>query len=169
MNTGNKFLIIGLGNPLLTDDTIGPHIIGILKEDPFINNSGYFDLKTNFSGGIDLLEDICEYTNVLILDCLENSEYQCGTCIEFDIEDLYGIKSDRFVNTHGLNLPSIFELGNKLGFSMPKECKILGITGKNCKDFSETPSVELILKLDQIIENIKNIISRWPKVISGRN
>ena len=77
---------------------------------------------------------------------------------EFDLNDLKDIRFDSFVNTHGLNLPVIFELGKKLGLNMPVECKITGIVAYDCKSFGEDISCKLKLKEEMIFNKIKENI-----------
>ena len=149
-----NFLIIGLGNLILGDDAVGPLAVRELKNE-LSTYADRIDFKENYSCGIDMLEELTCYENVIIIDSLESDSLENGTFLTFDIDDINFTGFDRFVTTHGLTIPILWELGKKLDFNMPGKCTIYGIITQKNLTFSEELSEELNSSFKIIINNIK--------------
>lgn len=154
-------LIMGMGNLILGDDAVGPLVVRKLEEELDREKAGLFDFKENYSCGIDLLHEIHGYHKAVIIDSIETDRYRPGHCLEFSLNDLKCIRYDRFVNSHGLNLPTLWELGAKLGFDMPDDCMIYGIAVNTCDRFSEHLSDTLDDLFDDIVTMIKKKVLLW--------
>ena len=124
-----KLLIIGLGNLILGDDAVGPLAVRELENELSLY-ANRIDFKENYSCGIDMLEELDGYKDVIIIDSFESDSLENGTFLTFDIDDINYSKFDRFVTTHGLTIPILWELGKKLDLNMPAKCTIYGIITK---------------------------------------
>lgn len=153
-------LVIGLGNLVLCDDAVGPLAVRAVKENLGARGNS-IDFKECYASGIDMLFELAGYKRVLIVDSIEQSEQAPGSCLELVLDDLKGLADQGFVNTHGLNLPTLWELGGRLGFDMPEECRLLAIAVTDNKQFSETLSGELQLCFPDIVKKIQHKILSW--------
>lgn len=153
-------LVIGLGNLVLCDDAIGPLAVRAVKKNLGEQDHG-IDFKECYACGIDMLLELVGYKRVLIVDSIEQSGQPPGSCLEFALDDLQVLGYQGFVNTHGLNLPTLWELGRRLGFDMPDECCLLGISVVDCSRFSESLSGELQSCFSDVVEKIQDKIFSW--------
>ncbi len=64
LNATNSILVIGIGNPLRSDDGVGAHVVKALEAE------GLSQVKTLVLQQLDveLLEEICEYDKILLID-----------------------------------------------------------------------------------------------------
>ena len=64
----NDLLILGIGNEILTDDGIG---IKIIKDIQNQKQPIQADYKTASTGGLEILEIICNYKKAIIVDAIK--------------------------------------------------------------------------------------------------
>ena len=154
--------IIGIGNPLLTDDALGLMVVNSIQKtmtsEYAPGTSCFIQFKENYSGGMDLLDEMIGYKRVVIIDSLETDEYEPGTCLCFNLDNL-----DNFTpaTSHGLTLQGLWEIGEKLDLSLPEECLIIGIVAFDCHSFKENLSNPLRILFNSITEDVKRIIEQW--------
>lgn len=71
-----KRLILGLGNEILTDDGIGLKIVSDLQK---TNTEPGLDFRTSALGGLELLDIIRDYDEVIIVDAMKTGQVPPGT------------------------------------------------------------------------------------------
>ena len=82
--TGKRGLIYGVGNPILTDDGIGPKLVADLEK------SGEFpgwEFTTGAVGGLGILERVQGYPEVVFLDAIKTLNGVPGTVYHCGLED----------------------------------------------------------------------------------
>jgi hydrogenase maturation protease len=159
----NDNLVIGVGNPILADDAVGPLAVENLQK-LFKKRSKNIDFKINYSGGFDLLLEMIGYRRVLVIDSIQYRDDKPGSFIFLTLNDLRELKFGSFLNTHGLDFASLWDLGKKLNLEMPSECLLCGIAAKDCEKFSENLSQEVQARFPEIISNLKVRIARWSEI-----
>lgn len=135
-------IVLGLGNPTLSDDVVGLLIIDELEKkysDIFPNTK----FVKNYSGGFDMLYEFIGFKQAIIIDSINTDKVEPGTCVEFDYNDMKDLTQPRLVDSHGLNLPTVIATGKKCGYQMPEDVYIFGIEGTEFTKFSETPTFEV--------------------------
>lgn len=158
--TKTKTIVLGLGNPLLNDDTIGLHIVDEAKKQ-LAHHFPDVQFKKNHSGSFDLLHDIEQSQQVIIVDSIETGQFKPGHCHECTIEDFKKITQSYLVNWHSINLPTLIELGKKCNFPMPKEIILYGIEGSSFVTFSETATAPLMSEITTTVTKIKDKLIIW--------
>lgn len=133
-----KTLILGLGNPILCDDGVGPAVARELEKklDPKVATVEEASL-----GGLNLLDFIVGYDQVIIIDAIKTEGGKPGKIYKLDPKAL---KTSRYTaSPHDVNLITALELGKKLGLAMPREIKIFAIEVEDTVNFREecTPAV----------------------------
>ncbi len=159
-NLKNDIIIIGLGNPLLSDDTIGLVIVQEFKEN---YTAQYPDVKIafNYSGGFDLMEELIGFKKSIIVDSICTSQAEAGFCHEFDVKALDKIKQSGLLNSHGLNLPSLLETGKKCGYPLPDQIVLFGIEGRDFTNFSEEPTTAVKGGIKAAITKLTDKLNEW--------
>ena len=148
MNT----LILGIGNPILTDDGVGIKIARKIKE----GNPELEVIETS-EAGIALLDLIAGYDKLVIIDSVKTGQEKPGKAYKLRLEDLKPTVDS--ASSHGVDIATAFELGRGLGYRMPKYISLYAVEIKDNTTFGEdcTEEVEerISFIMSQIIEEEK--------------
>ncbi len=129
-----KTIVVGLGNPILSDDGVGIRIARELKE-RIGNSGGSVDVVELYAGGIRLMDALMGYERALIIDALVTESSSPGEIFDLSPSDLVSTRNT--VSTHDMNLPTALEMGKMLELPLPSDIKIWGIGAKDVETFSE--------------------------------
>ncbi|MBN1594342.1 hydrogenase maturation protease [candidate division FCPU426 bacterium] len=160
MAVGHHFLILGLGNPLLTDDTIG--LLAVQKAEADL--SGFFPqtvFKSAYQGTFDLLHELAGFSHAIIIDSICTGHHPPGFCHQFTPADLAKLTHACLVNWHSLNLPTLLQTGQKCGFPLPREILLFAVEGTEFTAFSEEPTPEVKKAIDPLIQKIARQLQDW--------
>ncbi|MCX5995609.1 MAG: hydrogenase maturation protease [Chloroflexi bacterium] len=135
-----KTIILGLGNPILSDDGVGNRV-ALELEDKLAQRQDVTVMETSMSG-LSLIDLLAGYDKAIIVDAIQTAEGAVG--------QIYRLAPDAFNNTrhasspHDVNFATALELGSKLGIAMPKQIVIYAIEVADTSTFSEefTPKVK---------------------------
>lgn len=133
-----KTLVLGLGNPILTDDGVGFAVVEQVKKRL---DGGNVTVSQASVGGLSLLELVAGYDRVIIIDAIQTGVGQPGEIHHLSSEEFRG--SIRAASTHDVDFATALELGRQLGMDIPEEIVILAIEAADVSTFGEelTPSV----------------------------
>ncbi|MEW6684661.1 MAG: hydrogenase maturation protease [Candidatus Edwardsbacteria bacterium] len=150
-----KTLILGIGNPILSDDSIGLIVVRRLKEEKIKN----IEVKETTTTGLDLLELMRGYRNLIAIDAMKTGKFPPGIVVELKREDI--ACALHLVDSHTIDFFTALELGRKLHpAEMPKKIVIFGIEVSNTTTFSENLTPLLQKKLPEIVRRLKKEIER---------
>lgn len=133
--------ILGLGNPVLTDDAVGLHVAAeverLLRENPIAGVT----VLTSTRAGFELIDLLAGFTHVLIIDCLELPQPIPGRIRRLELSSFCG--SVRLVGVHDISIADAFELASTLGTAMPGTVEIYAVEGGDTQTLSEemTPAI----------------------------
>jgi hydrogenase maturation protease len=144
-----KTLIIGLGNPILKDDSVGLRVVRELEKN--VTEEDVHIEETSFAN-IDLLESIGSYDRLIIVDSIKTKKGKPGDLYRLDVDDLRSTL--HLSSPHDINLATAFELAKRLGMNVPKEIRIYAIEIEDNQTFSETCSPSVERAIPRIIEEI---------------
>ena len=143
MNT----FILGIGNPILTDDGVGIKVAQKLKEE----NPKLEVIETS-EAGIALLDLITGYDKLIIIDSIKTEKGKPGDLYKLELGDLKPAKD--FSSSHGIGIATAFELGQRLGYSMPKYTSIYAVEVKDNTTFGEKCTREVKERIPFIAKQI---------------
>ena len=134
-----KTLVLGIGNPILSDDGVGIRVaqeVGKKLDDPQIT------ISETSAAGLSLLDSIVDHDKVIIIDAIQTEEGKAGQIYRMKPEDFSFAK--HISSPHQINLVTALELGKMLNLAMPREISIFAVEAKDTTSFSEgcTPEVE---------------------------
>jgi len=134
-----KTLVLGLGNPILSDDGVG---IKVAHEVANQFNSPQVTVAETSAAGLSLLDSIVGYDKVIIIDAIQTEEGNTGQIYRMGLQDFSSAK--HFSSPHQINLVTALELGKMLDLAMPQKITIFAVEAKDITNFSEkcTPEVE---------------------------
>jgi hydrogenase maturation protease len=129
--------IIGLGNSILTDDGVGIYTVREVRR--CLENSGpdiHVDVVETEVGGFSLMELMAGWKRIILVDSIQFDGLEPGTVVRLQPEDLH--TSLRLRSVHDIDLPTVLELGRRLGLPMPGEVSVFGIQAEDALTFGET-------------------------------
>ena len=134
-----KTLVLGMGNPILSDDGAG---IRVAQEVSEKLNDPQITVAETSEAGLNFLDSIVGYDKVIIIDAIQTEEGNTGQIYRMGPEDFSLTK--HFSSPHQINLATALELGNMLNLAMPQKITIFTVEAKDVTSFSEkcTPAVE---------------------------
>jgi hydrogenase maturation protease len=149
-----KTLVLGLGNPILSDDGIGPRIAGKLEG----KLGGNVTVAETSMAGLNLLDLLAGYDRAIIIDAIKTISGKPGSIYRLDIEDFKD--TCHAASTHDVNLATALEFGKRLGLALPHKIDILAIEVVETERFGEelTPEVAgaIPVCVEIIIEELKS-------------
>lgn len=137
-----KTLVLGLGNPILTDDGVGFAVVEQVKKRL---DGGNVTVSQASVGGLSLLELVAGYDRVIIIDAIQTGVGQPGEIHHLSSEEFHGRL--RAGSSHYVSLGTALEFGRQLGMDIPKEIAILAVEVGDVSTFGEelTPSVAAVV------------------------
>jgi hydrogenase maturation protease len=158
-----KIIVIGLGNPVLTDDAVGIRISELLEtelpEIPFPENTEV-SVTRNESGGWDILDLVIGFDVMILIDALIDKSLKPGE-LRWCPEKVF--TSIRLSGVHSMDVFSAIEYGKSLNGKVPEKIVVLGVGVEDVHTFSETctPAVEAAIEKgkNEVIEKIQSIIA----------
>lgn len=134
-----RTLVLGIGNPILSDDSVGIKVaqeVGRKVSDPQVTVA-----ETSLAG-LTLLDSIVGYDKVIIIDAIQTKEGEAGRIYRMGTADFSCTK--HYSSPHQINLVTALELGKMLNLPVPQEITVFAVETEDITSFSEecTPKVE---------------------------
>ena len=152
---GNRILIHGIGNEILTDDGIGPKLVKRLKGN--LSNKN-IDFETASLGGLELLESIQGYYTVIFIDAIRTRDGIPGTVYQLSPENFN--TTLHLSSIHDVSFLTSLALGKKLGLNMPQFIHIIAVEIVEDRVFDDNFSPQIQEKEEEIFTEVKEIIER---------
>ncbi|MHA1991126.1 MAG: hydrogenase maturation protease [Candidatus Hodarchaeales archaeon] len=143
-----KILVLGLGNPILSDDGVGFVLVDELQK--IITNQNIVFEKISLAG-MEVLETMLDYDKVILLDSIQLGD-EPGKVHLLTEDDIHLTQHS---STHDLGFKTVLDLGKQYyADRMPKQLLIYGIEAKDVVTFSESLTPEVKEKIPEIIKEI---------------
>lgn len=143
----SRTIVLGLGNPILSDDGIGVYIADRLRcHFPSVT------VETTACAGFHLLDFILDYDHAVIIDSIVTHRHPPGSVLVFDAADF--AHYDPF-SIHSTDLISAMEIWKKYHLPVPKKVTFIGIEVNDTTTFGENFSGEVDRLRNEILESVK--------------
>jgi hydrogenase maturation protease len=138
-NGKTKILVLGLGNPILSDDAVGWRVATELQNG-YINKN--ITIHKADLGSLNVLELLIGFDSAILIDAIQTQSGNAGTIYRFTLDDIDSRRDTTYA--HGLSLASAIEIGKQLGFPLPRQIIIFAIEAIEVNTFGEnlSPDVE---------------------------
>jgi hydrogenase maturation protease len=149
-----KTLVLGLGNPILTDDGVGvlvaENVRAKLPEDTHI------DITEVSVGGLTLMENMIGYDRVILIDAFQRlGENSPGVVHRMSLEDLRSISpTQHSASPHDASLVTAMETGQRMGLPLPDDVTIFAIEVENVMVFGDQPTPAVAAVIPQVTEAV---------------
>lgn len=132
-------LILGIGNPILRDDGIGPRVISELQGRVI---SPAVTLAETSLAGMSLVEVLSGYTHAIIIDAIQTGQSP-GTLYRLTPDSFQSVGTE-VISQHRIGILEALSCGKDLGLEMPEEVVFIAVEADDIHTFGEglTPAVE---------------------------
>jgi hydrogenase maturation protease len=156
MGVHMRTLILGLGNPLLRDDSVGLHVAKELRRR--INGDPDIEIAEDYWGGLRLMERMIGFDRAIIIDAICTGA-EPGT---IHVLSPFDLPTQRSASAHDVNLPTALEFGRQAGAKLPppNEITLVGIEAADVQTFDETLSPEVERACPQVLEFVLSKLHR---------
>jgi len=154
-----KIVVLGLGNPILTDDSVG---IRIVKEFQKICDYESVYVSEAGIGGIRLIDNLMGYDVAIIVDAIQTGEKEPGHIFRFNKENMQETRHSS--STHDTDLVTALALAEKLQLFMPSEVIIFAVEAENVSSFCEDCTDKVDKAVPVCVDMIKKEIERILKL-----
>lgn len=150
-----KTLILGLGNPILADDGVGPRVARELESR--LDQPEVTVMEASLAG-LNMLDLLAGYDRAVIIDAIQTVGGEAGRIYRLDLEAFDATR--RAAAPHDVNFATSLELGKQLGLALPSRLDIFAIEVADTSHFSEecTPRVTAAIPLcaEMIVRELKD-------------
>lgn len=144
-----KTLVLGLGNPILTDDAVGLRVAQDLRGK--VNQPEVTIGEANL-GGINLMELLRGYDRAILIDAIQTENGRVGQVYRFESDAL---DSTRHTATlHDVNLATALALGRQIGVALPEKISIYAVEVEDVTTFSE----KCTATIEDVVPSVANMV-----------
>jgi hydrogenase maturation protease len=152
----NSTLVLGMGNPILSDDGVGLIVAQRLRGLPM---PGEVDILESEVAGLRLLELVRGYSRVIVVDALTSGR-EPGEVVRYEAKEFHG--GHRYSSAHSIGLDTVLELGRRLGYPMPDEVVVYAIEAVDVETFGEELSPPVAAAADRVVALIRDELAAVP-------
>ena len=146
-----RTLILGVGSSILTDDSVGLVVAGILEKR--LASRDDVDVGFNEEAGFSLLEESLGYDRLVVVDSILTGR-DPGTVTRLGLDDLG--RTIHSNSPHGANLATVMELGRQQEMDVPSVVVIYAIEVVDVLTFGEELTPVLAARVDAIADEIES-------------
>jgi len=152
-----KTLVIGLGNPLVSDDSVGLRVAAALK--PLVADRPGVEVDEDYWGGLRLMERMAGYDRAIVIDAIVSGAAP-GTIRHLTPDS---IPTQHSASAHDVNLPTALAFGRQAGVHLPNDEDILlvGIEAEDVVNFGEQCTSAVEAAIPQAVEDVLRILDSW--------
>lgn len=158
-----RTLVLGLGNPLLSDDGVGIAVARALR--PRVAGRADVTVEEEYHGGLRLMERMVGYERVILIDAIQTGAPP-GTLHHMTPGSL---PTQHSASPHDVNLPTALALGRQAGAALPPDehVLVLGVEAEVVLDFGEQLSPPIQRALPAIVEAALELLERGARAAVG--
>jgi len=136
-----RTLVLGLGNPILTDDSVGVRVAEEVRAALAPRPETPVVVETASLGGLALMEMLIGYDRAILIDALCRADRAPGNLLRLSLRDIQALSpTERSVSPHDTSLGVALDLGQQMGLPLPEEIVIYAITVTDVLDFGDEPT-----------------------------
>lgn len=157
-----KTLIIGLGNPILTDDGVGVQVARKIEKRVDLKRHPELTITEASVGGLRLMEAVLDYQRVVLIDAyyLHPESTIPGRIHRLGLDDLRTVSpTQHSTSAHDTSLVTALDAAQKMGYKVPEEFIIYAVEVENILEFSETPTPAVAAAIPEVVDLIINELS----------
>ncbi len=150
-----KTLVLGVGNPILSDDGVGIHVARELTK------SQVPDVRVEelAASGLELLDMVLDFEKVIIIDAIQTAGGIPGQIHVLEEKDFE--KSVHGASPHGINIATALALGRKIAPErMPSKVVFIAVEAEDLINVKEQLTLKVQAALPRIVKMVEDEIAR---------
>ena len=153
-----RVLVLGVGNPILSDDGVGIHVARALRDKRMKN----VHVEELAASGLELLDVVLGYDKVIIIDAIQTKDGEPGELHVLEEKDFE--RTIHGSSPHGVNIATALALGRKLvPERMPKEVVFIAIEAGDVVNVCERLTPKVSEALPGIVRKVEQRLSELMK------
>lgn len=152
-----RTIVIGLGNPILTDDGVGVLVARLVEKQVNLDLNPWLTITEASVGGLRLMELTLDYQRVVLIDAyyLDPAATSPGKIHRLTLEDLRsGAPTQHSTSAHDTSLVTALDAAQQLGYSIPEEFSIFAVEVENILEFGEEPTPQVAKAVPLVAEMV---------------
>ncbi|MEZ4769764.1 MAG: hydrogenase maturation protease [Caldilineales bacterium] len=152
-----KTLVIGLGNPILTDDGVG--VWAARRVEQRLQKSAGADVTVTEAsvGGLRLMEMMVGYERVFLIDASLDRDLPPGSICRMDLDDLAATSPPQHLaSAHDTTLVTALTAGRRMKMALPDDVIIYAIAAENVMEFGDRPTDAVAAAIAPVAEAVLN-------------
>jgi hydrogenase maturation protease len=158
-----RTLILGLGNPIVSDDGVGLYVAEELKGR--LNQQEVTVMETSMAG-LSLLDLLVDYDRAILIDAIQTVGGKAGQIHR--LEPAAFSATRHAASPHDVNFATALEFGNRLGLALPQQIIIYAIEVENVTSFGEecTPQVKRAIPVcvEKVIRELSGTVAKRTRI-----
>ena len=126
-------IIIGMGNPVLSDDSVGIKVAQVLGH--ALQARPDVETRELWAGGLRLMEALKGHERAIIIDAITTDGGKPGSVYTLKLSDLR--QSRNTCSAHDAGFQEAMELGAMLGLNLPSHITLWAIEADDVETFGE--------------------------------
>jgi hydrogenase maturation protease len=148
-----RTLVLGLGNPILTDDGVGVRVAEAVRA--ALPPDSPVEVTEVSVGGLRLMERILGYDRVILIDALQPGDGEPGTVRRMTYQELTDISpTQHAASAHDTSLVTALETAARLGMAVPAEIVIYGIAVQDVLNFGDQPTPAVAAAIPGVVATV---------------
>ena len=148
-----RTLILGLGNPILSDDAVGLRVARRVFESI---GGDDVDLIEAAASGLHTVQLLSRYDRAVIIDSIQDAE-RVGQALRLEPDEL---ETHPLLSSHGVGLGQAIRVAKQLGMRLPEHLLIYAIAIADPYSFGERLTPELERALPSLVQQIASDLTR---------
>ena len=158
-----RTVVVGLGNPLLSDDGVGVLAARLLAE----RLAGApVSVEESSWGGMRFLDLLAGFEHAIIIDAIQWRHGPPGTVYRLSPDE--AVPTVRAVSFHDISLGTALALGTRLGIPLPAEIVFLAVEAGDILTVAEACSPEVSAALPEVVRQVEAQLAAWGDLPEAR-
>jgi len=152
-----RTIILGLGNPLLTDDGVGLRVVAHLRR--VLVDRPSLELAEDYAGGLRLMERLVGYERAVIVD----AERSGGPPGQVSIRAIEALPTRHVNGAHDVDLRTALEFGRRAGFRLPApgDIRIVAVETVETDTLGEQCTPAVTAGIPHAAEVVQTLLNAW--------
>jgi len=150
-----KTLVLGIGNPIKTDDAVGLRVAQKIKE---MGLPGV-TVEEESASGLEIIDSIMDYELVIVIDAILTGNFPAGTVMIYTPEDFRNVITP--ASPHEINIFTALEIGRKtVPGRMPEKLYLVAIEVKEVMNIGEEMTAEVERAVPEAVKAVLDLITQ---------
>jgi hydrogenase maturation protease len=151
-----RIVVVGLGNPVLTDDAVGLQVAEVLAER--LAGTAVDVIQASW-GGMRFIDLLAGYDRAVVVDAIEWKRGPPGSIYRLTSEE--AIPTLRAVSFHDMSMGSALALGRALDIPLPVEVVFFAVEALETRTFGELLTPAVAVAVPEVVRRVEAQLMQW--------